>query len=401
MSTTRRRSVLAATTCLLVLVTFAVSATNPSARAGDTATTGVSVTPPSAPRLPRPTGRHPVGMTSLHLKDFSRPDPWVPTVTARELMVSLWYPAKATNGRRVRYLTPRESELILQGALGTPSDVLSGTRTNAISDAEPVESRYRLPLVVLSPGFTWPRSSLSALAEDLASWGYVVVGIDHTYETFATTFPDGRVTTCAACQLEDVDDFGRKAEESRAADVAFVLDELTGPRSMWKGGGLLDPSRIAIAGSSLGGASSSEVMLRDPRVRAGINMDGHMFAPLPPGGLSRPFLFLGQQSFHSPGSVDDTTWDANWPLLTGWKRWIVVAGSVHASFTDYDLLAEQIGVDLGSDLTGLRTVEITRRYVRAYFDLHLRGAAQPLLDGPSARYPEIRFCAPPATTCTA
>jgi hypothetical protein len=33
--------------------------------------------PPSTPRLPEPTGRQPVGMTSLYLKDLSRPDPWV------------------------------------------------------------------------------------------------------------------------------------------------------------------------------------------------------------------------------------------------------------------------------------------------------------------------------------
>jgi dienelactone hydrolase len=397
MPSTRQRGVLVATACLLALVTFAVSATTPSASAGDTAADRAPAMPPSTPRLPEPTGRQPVGMTSLYLKDLSRPDPWVPAMKARELMVSLWYPAKNKDGRRVQYLTPKESELILQGTLGTPSDVLSRTRTNAISDAEPAGGRPKLPLVVLSPGFTWPRSSLSALAEDLASWGYAVVGIDHTHETFATTFPDGRVTTYAACELEDVDDFGRKAEESRAADVSFVLDQLTGAHPKWKGGSLLDPSRIAIAGSSLGGASSSEVVLRDPRVRAGINMDGHMFAPLPLNGLSRPFLLLGQQSFHGPGSVDDTTWDDNWPLLTGWKRWVVVAGSVHASFTDYDLLAEQIGVDLGSDLTGLRSVEITRRYVRAFFDLNLRGVAQPLLDGPSGRYPEVGFCSPPAT----
>ncbi len=40
-----------------------------------------------------------------------------------------------------------------------------------------------LPLIVLSPGFTMPRSTLTALAEDLASHGYVVAGVDHTYES--------------------------------------------------------------------------------------------------------------------------------------------------------------------------------------------------------------------------
>ena len=46
------------------------------------------------------------------------------------------------------------------------------------------------------------------------------------------------------------------------------------------------------------------------------------------------------------------------------------------------------------DLTGTRSAEITRRYVRAFFDLHLRGEPQHLLDAPSARCPEVVFCAP-------
>jgi hypothetical protein len=37
-------------------------------------------------------------------------------------------------------------------------------------------------------------------------------------------------------------------------------------------------------------------------------------------------------------------------------------------------------------------VDITRAYVRAFFDLHLRGQPQTLLDQPSPRYPEVTFC---------
>jgi predicted dienelactone hydrolase len=393
----------AAVAGLLALVASTASApavaSTPTAGNPSTASAAPSTARSRTPYLPEPTGSHPVGVTSLHLKDASRPDPWVPGVTARELMVSLWYPAKSRGGRRAPYVSPKESQLILEGtgSIGVPSDALSRTRTNAFRDARPAGGRRALPLVVLSPGFTWPRTSLSALAEELASRGYAVVGIDHTYETFATTFPDGRVTTCDACRLESVDDFGKKAVESRAADISFVLDELTGAQPRWKGGPLIDPSRIALAGSSLGGASAGETMLKDSRVRAGINMDGTMFAPIPDSGLSRPFLFLGQE-VHRPGGEDDT-WDRDWARMTGWKRWLVVTGSVHASFTDYDLLADQIGIDLGGDLSDSRSVEITRRYVRSFFDLHLRGRPQPVLDRPSPRYPEVRFCSAETTTC--
>ena len=166
-----------------------------SADAGD-ARTG----PGHTPYLPEPTGPGPVGTTSLYLKDVSRPDPWAAGVSARELMVSLWYPAAPSDGRRARYMTPAESELLLasRGLTSVPQDVLSTVRTNAVSEATPAGRQRGLPLVVLSPGFTNSRSTLTALAEDLASHGYVVAGIDHTYESFATAFPDGRVTTCLA-----------------------------------------------------------------------------------------------------------------------------------------------------------------------------------------------------------
>jgi hypothetical protein len=89
-----------------------------------------------------------------------------------------------------------------------------------------------------------------------------------------------------------------------------------------------------------------------------------------------------------------TTWERDWELLTGWKRWLVVAGAVHASFTDLALLADQIGLDTGAGTPGTRSLDITRAYVRAFFDQHLRGTPQALLDQPSPRYPEVTFCSP-------
>src|ERR1700722_13224437 len=265
-----------------------------SAAAGD-APTG----PGRTPYLPEPTGPYPVGITSLYLKDASRPDPWAAGVSARELMVSLWYPATPSDGRRARYMTPAESELQLtsRGLTGVPRDALSTVRTNAVSDAAPAGGRRALPLVVLSPGFTNSRSALTALAEDLASHGYVVTGIEHTYESYATAFPDGRVTTCLARQVRRRGEgFWEKAAAGRAAGGSFVLSELTGARPPWPGAGLIDPSLIRMAGHSLGGAAAIPAMLADSRILAGIDMDGSLHVPVPDPGLSRPFLFPGKQS---------------------------------------------------------------------------------------------------------
>jgi dienelactone hydrolase len=328
--------------------------------------------PGHPPYLPEPTGPRPVGTTSLYLKDVSRPDPWAAGVNARELMVSVWYPAAPSDGPRARYMTPAESELQLtsRGITGIPAEVLGTVRTNAASGAASAEPQRALPLVLLSPGFTNARSALTALAEDLASHGYVVAGIDHTYESYATAFPDGRVTTCLARQAPGRGPgFREKVMAGRAADACFVLDELTAGHPAWPGAGLIDPSRIAMAGHSAGGAAAIAAMLADSRIRAGIDMDGTTHAPIPDHGLSRPFLFLGKQSNYTPGSGGNvTTWERDWKLLTGWKRWLLVAGAIHA-------------------------------YVRAFFDQHLRRTPQALPDQPSPRYPEVTFCSPDTKTC--
>ena len=70
------------------------------------------------------------------------------------------------------------------------------------------------------------------------------------------------------------------------------------------------------------------------------------------------------------------------------------AASPVPSFTDLALLADHIGIDIGADLSGARSLDITRAYVRAFFDHHLHGRPQALLDQPTPRYPEVTFCSP-------
>ncbi|TQS29417.1 alpha/beta hydrolase [Microbispora sp. KK1-11] len=383
---------------LVVLAAAACAAPAPPRTVAAVAT-APSAAPTGAATLPALTGPYPVGATTLYLKDTSRRDPWAPEVKARELMVTLWYPAQAGEGRRAPYMTAKESELTLKGkkVTGVPYDVLSRTRTNAFQDARPAGRKGSLPLVVLSPGFTMPRSTLTALAEELASRGYVVAGVDHTYENYATTFPDGRVAECVACDSDTDPGFGAKVAGVRAADVSFVLDRLTGPDAKWEGSSLIDPSEIAMAGHSIGGAGAVAAMLNDARLRAGIDMDGTTYARIPKSGLSRPFLFLGSAG-HRPASPDNS-WDRDWKLLTGWKRWLVLPGADHQSFTDVPLLAGALGIAVPGDLSAARSMQITRTYVRAFLDRHLRHEPQSLLDEPSPRYPEVRFCTPGGAAC--
>lgn len=375
-----------------------------------------SATEAAALSLPRPSGPHKTGRDTLHLVDDERRDPWVPSAGPRELMVSVFYPAgrggAAGDGDRAPYLGAKEAELLLKGQKLDKlyeAERLASVRTNARSDARPARGKH--PLVVLSPGFTLHRATLTTLAETLASHGYLVALVDHAYESFGTAFPgqegSSRIRTCVACEkVEEAPngDAGEKkvlaeAARDRAADISFVIDELTARPRPGDGrrhdyAALIDTRRIGAAGHSLGGNAAAVAAGTDHRVRAAANLDGTFFAPVPSAGTGRPVLMLGTRKDHNP-RAEDATWPRQWHRLHGWKRWLTVADSGHLTFTDLPILGGQLNMtDPSAPLSGKRSGEITTGYVTAFFDKHLADRHRPLLNGPSPVNPEVAFHSP-------
>jgi predicted dienelactone hydrolase len=339
--------------------------------------------------LPAPTGPYAAGEEVIHLTDTSRLDPWVPSSGPRQLAVTMLYPAVPGTGTPAPYMTLGEAAGILRrqnvpASSGVTPQTLSGVTTHAFDGARPQRGRY--PLVVLSPAYEDPRITLTSLATDLASHGYVVALVGDTYEDSGETLADGQTTPCAICgdptRIDSI-------PAGRALDVSFLIDQLTHGRTAWRLAHLIDKHEIGMAGHSIGGAAASATMVADPRVRAGVNMDG-AFKPVPtPGQIDRPFLMLGAADNH-PADSHDTTWEQAWAALGGYKKWLTVAGADHFSFSDLDLLHEQAGFPT-PPLSPERGVAITRAYVTAFFDRTLKGIPGALLDGPSPNNPEVLF----------
>ncbi|MGW0908969.1 alpha/beta hydrolase family protein [Streptomyces sp. NPDC002853] len=403
-----------------VTVLLALALATPSVAAcaeeGGSSPAGEASPSPTASELalPRPSGPHEIGRDTLHLVDAERRDPWVPSAGSRELMVSAFYPARKDTGEgdRAPYLATEEAELLLKGQKLDKlynAGQLTSVRTNARAAATPAGGKH--PLIILSPGFTLHRATLTALAETLASHGYVVALVDHAYESFGTAFPgrDGssRIRTCVACEkVEEAPggDAGEKkmlgkAARNRAADISFVIDELTerprpGDRRHPDYAALVDTRRIGAAGHSLGGNAAAVAAGTDRRVRAAANLDGTFFAPVPSAGTGRPVLMLGTLAGHNP-RAEDATWPRQWNRLHGWKRWLTVADSGHLTFTDLPILGSQLNrTDPSAPISGKRSGEITSGYATAFFDKHLKNQHRPLLNGPSAANPEVTFHSP-------
>lgn len=331
--------------------------------------------------LPAPTGRDAVGRTTIALTDRDRVDPWVPEAGPRQLMVTVYYPAVRGTGSRAPYLDGAEAKALsahfAEVAPELTAEKLAGTRTWSRTGARPLPGRR--PLVLLSPGFTVPRHTLTALAEDLASRGYVAAAVDHAFESAAASFPGG-VLPCAACELPGKIGHAPIAL-NRGTDLSFVLDEL-------RHHPLVDLHRVAVVGHSIGGDAAATAMRADPRVDAGVNIDGPM---LPPDPLNRPFLLFGAPDLHLPVGGEDQSWGTAWPRMSGWKRWLTVTDADHFSFTDLDLLVRQAGSNLPMPLDPVRGIRLTRTYVAAFVDRHLRDIPQRLLAGPAVDFPEIVF----------
>ncbi|MCC2277744.1 lipase [Streptomyces sp. ET3-23] len=382
--------------------------------AGAAAPTAFAAPAPSAPaatapaptplRLDGPTGPERVGAVQLHLVDPARKDPWTGSGKPRELMATLHYPAHGTRGHAMLPWLSEGTARALKERYPGKLDGHAMPLTHSADAAPAARHGRRRPVLLYSPGFGSDRSFNTLVVEDLVSWGYIVVTVDHPHDSGEVEFPDGHVQTRTVfgANKEEV----TKAVGVRAEDLRFVLDCLA---VLDRGGnpdaerrrlphglrGTLDLGRVGAFGHSLGGASSAALMHQDRRVRAGIDLDGTLYGPVVTAGLDRPFLLM--DTADHDGLKKDPAWTEFWKHLGGWHRCLRLADAQHLSFTDIVALAPQMkgGFPQVGTIPADRAVAAVRATVRAFFELHLRGRADAghLLEGASRRYPEVGFIA--------
>ncbi|MGC4879207.1 alpha/beta hydrolase family protein [Micromonospora sp. DT43] len=364
------------------------------------ATAATADSGPARLTLPRPTGPYRVGTVPLHLRDRSRPEPLAGPGRYRELMVSVWYPAGDVRRYPLAPWMGAASMRTLLGSAGFDPDAVLAPLTAGHEGAPVRRPGRRLPVVLYSHGAGSHRSDTTIIVQELASHGYVVVTVDHTYDGFGE-FPDGRVTV----QEEQFD----STPWTYTRDVRFVLDQIAElaaggnpdvdhaplPAGL---GASLDLSRIGMFGWSKGGTATALTMGTDRRVRAGLSLDGPMVSqPMPTADLYRPFMLMTAESTRAaePAVAEFFT------HLRGWRLNIQAAEAIHASYGDNQWLIPQLARVIGmsdeelvgwiGNLDPARAVRIGQAYPLAFFDLHLRHRGGHLLSGPSRSFPEVAF----------
>jgi dienelactone hydrolase len=387
--------------------------------------------PASAPEgLPAPTGRHQLGRASFDWVDPNRAELYSANAAdRRELVVWVWYPAAPSPGaERAVYLpepwTPAGQLLGLDAA---------GLRSHAVEDAAVADEQSSYPVLVLSPsGF--PPLLLAAIAEELASHGYVVVGVNHTYETAVTVFVDGRVVPMSPAAVAGLlggsqtgpyqEQFAQRAAvcDCKAADLASVADQLEQLPADPSGllAGRLDLDRLGGLGHSFGGNAALQWCRDDRRCRAAANLDGALWTEVGRVGLDRPVLQVlaehpqlapsGAEAVQAGIATDAAAYDTEKAItFGGWRTvqqqgrpgyTVQVKGAGHLSFLDVGLLPVQgegpvQAILAAASIDPWRMWRVTCDLLLAFFATHLGEAAtQPLLEGPSGDYPELAFGAP-------
>lgn len=354
--------------------------------------------------LPAPTGPFAVGRTIYNWTDSARPDPLARSPgIPRELQVWIWYPADPSASAAAAPYLPADWVQAIDADNGIGRYFQQDLRTvhdHARIDPPLASQQARYPVVVFEPGYGHIPADYTTVLENLASHGYVVVGIVPTELAPVVAFPNGKVVKrTAAASLPDnappavSDPLDSHLVDVLAADVRFVLDQLQIINAEPGGqfAARLDMHHVAITGHSIGGATAIEVCRTDPRCTAAIDIDGTPYGQSVTRGIERPLLVLQEPA------ADDTEYAQKIGMVlansTGPRYQLVIRGTMHFNFSDYAVLFEPGFHVLGAlgTIDGARGLDVTNAYLVAFLNHYLKGVKTPLLSGPSPRYPEVRF----------
>lgn len=391
-------------------------------------------------KFPKPTGNNAVGIKYFHLVDEKRNDPFLDKSTKkRELMVKVYYPAKKDNSKPFDHYFHNSSELLRAFAAfyNMPDfmfDHLKLIKTNSKEGLQLSDKEKSYPIVLFSHGAGTTMEVETAQCEDLASNGYVVAAIDHTYASSATAFPDRIVSSKEATTDFKVVEPAEIITQIMADDSKFVIESLSQINkgkieSIFKG--RLNLDEIGAVGHSVGGAVAYNLAVNDSRVKAAVDLDGIVFiTPKEKFKDMAPFLMLANDKYHIQGienreplmkkfedmtevdqkitmdlygseKVYNEAYNKAKQNITGLAEVVkasgnlfTIQGSDHMKFTDMGFfigisqLREVIGI--GGKTDPEKCIEVTKAVTLAFLDQNLKSETKDTLKSLVKKYPELK-----------
>ena len=343
------------------------------------------------PRIAAPSGPYIVGTRIYEMVDNSRRELYSGKDEPRRFMIQIWYPSEAdSSAERAPWMADAKIYApAIASHIGLPSfflDHLALVRIPASKETKVAESPEPFPVILFSHGWNGFNAQNTEQALELASHGYVVVGVQHTYGAVVTVFPNGDVALNNPSALPpdetptaEYEATAQKLVNQWAGDLGYTLDVLAmmNSSSQTPFADKLDLSRVGVYGHSTGGGAAIQFCGTDPRCIALLGMDPFM-RPVSyeviDNGVTQPSFFMFSQVWaNEADSRNNELFNRFYPNVKQPFGVIKIEGTAHYDFTDLPLLsplAPQLG--LKGPINGKLVTTIVNDYLLSFFNATLK-----------------------------
>ncbi len=356
-------------------------------------------------KLPATTGTYNVATQWIHLKTDMDETITEKQGDTRSLMVKVWYPTETNTGatdlyvdqgNRLGFIQKYSMGILPEFAI----DYLDRVQTNVYVDAPVAPSQF--PILFFSPGYGSMSTGYYALLSELASHGYVIFNLTHTYESLGTTFPEGQIKLFdygfqhkqnkgAMKHIRPLQDafkqdlsFNQRLQAIKEAsegyhvanmverwsdDIIYVMNQVNN----WNEKGFLKDrltlNKMGVFGHSRGGGAAGQVTIKDNRISAAANIDGVQWGKMIDTIFHKPFLNFSSDWPPSHENVNPYIYAKK---STDYFYEAKLLKSGHSNFMDIPFMVPFRSLSEAGEIEPYLGMRITRELVTTFFDRHLK-----------------------------
>lgn len=352
--------------------------------------------------LPIPTGKYQVGSEYFHLVSNEDENLTEEATDKRELMIKVWYPAKISNEQKESYLNDgdRKGFATKYGLPKNTFNYLDKVETYTFQNPKVADGQF--PILIFSPGYYSKASGYYALLEEIASHGFVIFNLNHTYESVGTLFPSDEIKfysqeydrannneEMASMVWEAMEIFKNSTDENKkskavnhvlknyfaaeitdrwANDINLVISQIP----QWEKSSFLSNhlklNNLGVFGHSQGGAAAGQVVLDHPKISAGINLDGTQWGNLVDTFFSKPFLLLSSDWPEDHPNFNEYAFQKR--STTDFYQ-AKIKNTGHSNFMDVPFIINLSLINEAGEIEPKKGIKITSKVVVDFFNKYL------------------------------